>query len=266
MQDLLILPAAIQRLIDYDITISRFIVGVSGHRDLHPGTLQHLRRALVEILQALRELLPDSEVRIMTGMATGADLLVAQTALQLGFGIDAMLPMRLEQYAADFDLDSFALLKTLLSHPAVRCLELPLSVRAAQGAMAAGISRRDARYAVLTQTLTRGCSLLIALWDGESSLLPGGTADTVLRFLGVRTDRNKGDTPLQFLEGPADHELPARLVYWIPAVRAKAGPAPEVAAPCFLAGLSDNALLRLPTMPERLEVHLRSVNAYNREY
>ena len=39
----------------------------------------------------------------MAGMATGADLLVVQTALELGFGVDAMLPMRLEHYAADFD-------------------------------------------------------------------------------------------------------------------------------------------------------------------
>jgi len=212
------------------------------------------------------EQLPDSDVRVMAGMATGADLLVVQTALELGLGVDAMLPMRLAQYAADFDADSYALLERLLAHPAVSCLELPLSARAAQGAAAAGISAQDARYAALTQTLTRGSSLLIALWDGESSLLPGGTADTVLRYLGVRTDRNKDATRLEFLDAPGEHEVPARLVYWIPAARARAGAAPEAGPPCFLAGLSDNTLLRLPTRPHRLEVHLRSLNAYNREY
>jgi hypothetical protein len=240
--------------------MSPFIVGVSGHRDLHPDTLQHLRRALAEILQQLKEHLPDWEVRIMAGMAAGADLLVVQTALELGFGVDAMLPMRLEQYASDFDPDSFALLKTLLAHPEVRCLELPLSVREEEVATAAGISRRDARYSVLTHTLTRGCRLLIALWDGESSLRPGGTADTVLRYLGVRTDRNKDDIRLQFLDAPADHELPARLVYWIPATRAKACPVPQGGSPCFLTGLGDNTLLRLPTMPHRLQVQLRSLS------
>lgn len=256
-----------QRLADYtDNVISPFVVGVSGHRDLHPDTLQYLRRALGEILQQLKERLPDSEVRIMAGMATGADLLVVQIALELGFGVDAMLPMRLEQYAADFDLDSFALLKTLLAHPAVHSFAIPLSAPAEESATAAGISLRDARYLALSRTLTRGCSLLIALWDGEPSVLPGGTADTVLRYLGVRTDRNKDDAQLQITDAPADHDLPARLVYWIPAARAQAGPAPEHGAPCFLAGLSDNVLLRLPTMPHRLQVHLLSLNVYNREY
>jgi hypothetical protein len=257
----------VQRLADHtDNTISPFVVGVSGHRDLHPDTMQHLRRVLGEILQQLKQRLPDSEVRIMAGMATGADLLVVQTALELGFGVDAMLPMRLEQYAADFDLDSFALLKTLLAHPAVRSFAIPLSASAEESATAAGISLRDARYVALSRTLSRGCSLLIALWDGESSLLPGGTADTVLRYLGVRTDRNKDDPRLQITDAPADHDLPARLVYWIPAARAQAGPLPDHGSPCFLAGFSDNVLLRLPTMPRRLEVHLWSLNVYNREY
>jgi hypothetical protein len=249
-----------------DNTISPFVVGVSGHRDLHPDTLQHLRRALEEILQRLKEQLPDSEVRIMAGMATGADLLVVQTALELGFGVDAMLPMRLEQYAADFEPDSFALLKTLLAHPAVRSFAIPLSAPVEESATAAGVSPRDARYLALARTLTRGCSLLIALWDGESSLLPGGTADTVLRYLGVRTDRNRDDPRLQFTDAHADEDLPARLVYWIPTPRAQAGPAADLGSPCFLAGLSDNVLLRLPTMPRRLQVHLWSLNAYNHEY
>lgn len=249
-----------------DSRVSPFVVGVSGHRDLHPGTLQYLRGALEEILRRLKGQLPDSEVRIMAGMATGADLLVVQTALELGFSVDAVLPMRLDHYAADFDADSFALLKTLLAHPAVRSFALPLSARAAESAAAAGISRRDARYVALTRALMRGSSLLIALWDGEPSSLPGGTADTVLRYLGVRTDRNKDDSRLQFTDAPTDHDLPVRLVYWIPAARAQAGPPPEGGAPCFLAGLGDNVLLRLPAMPHRLQVQLWSLNVYNREY
>ncbi|HKD54045.1 MAG TPA: hypothetical protein VKB72_07470 [Steroidobacteraceae bacterium] len=246
--------------------ISPFIVGVSGHRDVREDTLPRLRQQLAHILEQLKAYLPDSEVRVMAGMASGADLLVVQTALELGFGVDAVLPMRLAQYAADFDLDSFALLKRVLAHPGVRCLELAPSTDAEDAARAAGISSRDARYLVLTQALVRGSSLLIALWDGESSPLPGGTADTVLRYLGIRTDRNKDDTRLQFLDAPNGHELPARFVYWIPAARTKAAAAPNPGTPCFLAGLTDNVLLRLPVMPHRLQVHLRSLNVYNREY
>ena len=246
--------------------VAPFVVGVSGHRDLHPDTLPELREALRHILQQLRTQLPDTELRIMAGMATGADLLVAQTALELGIGVDAMLPMELSEYAADFDADSFALLQTLLAAPGVRCLELPLAAAAQEQAAAVGISARDARYSVLRQTLIRGSSLLIALWDGEPSPLPGGTADTLLRYLGVRTERNKDDPHLQFVDASLDHELPTRFVYWIHSARARPGPAPLTAAPCYLAGLSENTLLRLPSLPRLLEVHLLSLNAYNHEY
>jgi hypothetical protein len=203
-------------------------------------------------------------------MATGADLLVAQVALDLGFGVDALLPMPLVHYAADFDADSFGLLESLLAHPHVRCRELPL--RTTELEPGSFVPDRDIHYALLTEHLIRGCSLLIALWDGEPSPLPGGTADTVLRYLGVRTDRNKDDERIEFSDAGTDADLPARLVYWVPTARARAGAGTDPAltvedrAPCFLAGLGDNALQRLFAMPRRLNVHLRSLNAYNREY
>jgi hypothetical protein len=241
-------------------------VGVSGHRDLHADTLHSLRGAVADILSQLKQRLPHSEVRLMSGMATGADLLAVQVALELGFCVDAILPMDLAQYAADFDPDSFELLKTLLAHPRVNSVELPLSAAAEAAAAAAGISQRDARYTVVTQTLTRGCSLLLALWDGKSSALPGGTTDTVLRYLGARTDRNSSDAQVKILDALPEHELPIRFVYWIPTVRANGDAAPEADAPCFLAGLTDDALLRLPHMPRRLEIHLHSLDVYNQEY
>lgn len=248
-------------------SISPFVVGISGHRDLHPAALQQLRAAVAGILKQLAQGLPDSELRIMSGMAAGADLLVVQTALELGFRVDALLPMPLADFAADFDPESLALLKTLLAHPHVICRELPLTPADRAAGIAAGSPGRDALYGRVSRSLIRGCSLLIALWDGEPSRLPNGTADTVLRYLGVRTDRNKDDERLQFSDSSIDHDMPARLVYWIPTVRARGRPSTvPPRSPCFLAGLGDNALLVLPTIPRRLEVHLHSLNIYNREY
>jgi hypothetical protein len=246
-------------------SVSPFVVGVSGHRDLHPEALDHLRDAVATVLRQLKEHLTDSELRIMAGMAAGADLLAAQTALELGFSVDAVLPMPLAQYAADFDPDSFTLLETLLAHPRIRRRELRPCVSCEATDGVAGRVRRDARYATLTQSLSRGCSLLIALWDGESSLLPGGTADTVLRFLGVRTDLNKNDDRLYFCEARLNDGLPERLVYWIPAARAKRGSVPIAGTPRFLAGRGDNILQQLPRMPRLLEWHLRLLDAQNRE-
>jgi hypothetical protein len=254
-------------LTDRSITgVSPFIVGASGHRDLHPGALQHLRNAVATILRQLKEYLPDSELRIMAGMAAGADLLVVQTALELGFSVDALLPMPLAHYAADFDTESFALLKRLLADPKIRRCELGGGVPRIEANLPVGSALRDAHYATLTRNLTRGCSLLIALWDGESSLLPGGTADTVLRYLGVRTDRNKNDERIQFSDAPPQRDLPGRLVYWIPAARARPGAGPIAAAPCFLSGRGDNSLQQLRMVPQTLKGHLRALDTHNREH
>jgi len=247
-------------------SVSPFVVGVSGHRDLNPDALQHLRDAVATILRQLKQHLPDSELRIMAGMAAGADLLAAQTALDLGFSVDAMLPMPLAEYAADFDPQSFTLLKTLLANPRIRRCELLLGTLSEEAGGVPDSTERDARYSTLTQSLNRGCSLLIALWDGEPSLLPGGTADTVLRFLGVRSDRNKNNVRLYFRDAPPEHDPPARLVYWIPAARAKPGAVPVAGTPRFLAGLGDDTLQQWNRMPRRLEGHLRSLDAHNREH
>ena len=58
-----------------------FIIGVTGHRDLDPQGLLHLREAVTAFVRLIKERLPDTELQIKVGMAEGADLLVAQTAL-----------------------------------------------------------------------------------------------------------------------------------------------------------------------------------------
>src|SRR4030095_835739 len=109
---------------DQRIASTPFIIGVTGHRDLDPHELLHLRGAVTDFVRHLREQLPDTELRIAVGMAEGADLLVAQTVLELGVRVNAVLPMPIEHYAADFHADTFALLKKLLQHPDVHCDEL----------------------------------------------------------------------------------------------------------------------------------------------
>ena len=197
------------------------MVGVSGHRDLDPADGPRLREAVTGFVRQLKRQLPDTELRLIVGMAEGADLLVAETALGLGVPVEAVLPMPLEQYAADFDEETLAQLKALLRRPQVRCVELSADVAAA-GAGPHSREQRDSMYAHLTDTLIRRSSLLLALWDGRGSQLPGGTADTVLRYLGVRTDENREADGIQFIEAAEEPESTPRLVYWTPALRSGA--------------------------------------------
>ena len=241
------------------------MVGVSGHRDLDPGDSARLREAVADFVQQLKGHLPDTELRLIVGMAEGADLLVAETALGLGVPVEAVLPMPLEHYAADFDLQTLAQLKELLRRPQVRCVELSAD---AAGVVAGPHSReqRDAMYTNLTATLIRRSSLLLALWDGRSSRLAGGTADTVLRYLGVRTNDSSEADGIQFIEADDEPENTPRLVYWTPALRSGANGEHQGRSPCYLAGTGENVLQVLRAMPERLKRQLAELNGYNLEY
>src|SRR5882762_3722061 len=245
---------------------SPFMVGVSGHRDLDPAELLRLREAVTDFVRQLKEHLPDTELRMVVGMAEGADLLVAESALELGVRVEAVLPMRLDQYAADFDADNLARLKDLLRHPGVRCVELMSGVPDRAVARHAS-AQRDAMYANLTDTLIRRSSLLLALWDGRASQLSGGTADTVLRYLGVRTDENVGIEPVEFVDARGEEaDACARLVYWTPAARNGVASASDSRSPCFLLGVGENVLQVQQTMPSWLKHQLAELNGYNLEF
>jgi hypothetical protein len=245
---------------------SPFIVGVSGHRDLDPQDIARLRGSVTDFVRELKARLPDTELRIIVGMAAGADLLVAQTAVDLGVEVEAVLPMPLAQYAGDFDAQNLAHLERLLARPDVRCVELslPLHLRNAGGML--DESQRDVMYENLTDTLIRRSSILLALWDGHASKLPGGTADTVLRYLGIRTDENRDDVQIEFVEADAELDAADKLVYWAPALRVSNAAAAPVREPCFLRGIGDNALQMQRHMPVSLARQLEVLNRYNREY
>jgi hypothetical protein len=241
------------------------MVGVSGHRDLDAEQLPQLREAVAGFVRELKEHLPDTDLHLIIGMAAGADLLVAETAVALGVEVEAVLPMPLTHYANDFDAHTLASLEELLRHPRVRCMELSPPPGIAPAGEQHSAQQRDALYANLTSTLLRRSSLLLALWDGRVSQLPGGTADAVLRFLGVRNDEHAGPASLEFLEAPEEADTAERLVYWTPTARSGAAEY-EPRPPCFLRAIGESALQRLPRMPGLLRRQLSELNHYNAEF
>ena len=74
-------------------------------------------------------------------------------------------------------------------------------------------------YANLTDTLIDKCSLLLALWDGQASPLPGGTADTVLRYLSARTHDGGSEGEIVMVPAGSEPVWGEHFVYWIPTPR-----------------------------------------------
>jgi hypothetical protein len=242
-------------------TGSPLVIGVSGHRDLHPEAEARVSHQIGAFLRDLERRMPDTELRIMVGMAQGADLLVARAALAAGWQVDAVLPMPLEQYVEDFDAVSSAALRALLQDPSVHCTVLPPPAAASPPHQ----NGRDALYANLTEVLIDKCNVLLALWNGEPSVLPGGTADTVMRYLGARTVHSTEEPRIEFVTVVTEPTWGPHFVYWIPTMRSDDAAMPSQ-APCYLSGIGENLLAVHRTMPHLLEHQLTELNAYNREF
>jgi hypothetical protein len=243
---------------------SPFVIGVTGHRYLAEGDLARARSAVASFFDTIRQLLPDTELNVLLGMAAGGDLLVAETALALGIHVEALLPMPLAEFVSDFDDRNRRLLMELLDHRNLRYIELPPPARGESSPLADATAAREAAYRNLTEVLNRKSNLLLALWDGKASRRPGGTTDTVLRCLRVLTDDKA--LRLQFTAADPGADTDSPFVYWMPI--APGGNDESVAAisPCFLTGLGDTILQFGSQPPEALRRRLNEFNDYNRDF
>ena len=237
---------------------SPLVIGVTGHRDPHPADVPQLSRQVETFLADLKGRLPDTELRIMTGMAEGA--------VKVGCKVDAVLPMPLEKYVADFDAESGAALRALLADPAVVSNVLAPPPGVDPNARHGG--GHSAYYANLTRALTAKCNLLLALWDGNTSPLEGGTADTVLRYLGARTHNGHHEAHIEFQTASAEAAWGPHFVYWVPTPRLNgngAGVASRQAG--YLTGIGENLLaVHGVEMPHALAQAFAELNIYNREF
>jgi hypothetical protein len=71
------------------------LVGVTGHRDILPGSLASIQNAVRGALAALQADLGPSIV-MMTALAEGADQVVAEIARELSIRMVAVIPMPLQ--------------------------------------------------------------------------------------------------------------------------------------------------------------------------
>jgi len=153
-------------------------VGVTGHRDLRDDDVPKLVALVDEFFTCVAARYPDSDLLVVSGLAEGADRLVAERAVALGHPYVALLPMAMADYEVDFSTsESLAQFRTLLSQ-CMRVIELPwLSTEA--GRSEAASPARQAQYALLGDELVANSAIVLALWNGQNSGLPGGT-DTVV--------------------------------------------------------------------------------------
>jgi hypothetical protein len=225
-----------------------------------------LRQAIEGLYVNLRERMPGIRLELVTGMAEGADRIAAEAALAVGLDVHAVLPMPLEMYLDDFDAASQQELRDLLADPRVTCTEL--RVPDDVDAVAASVQgpARDLLYVALAERFKWTTNLLLAVWDGKDQGLPGGTGDTVLRYLGLVTDARARE-PRELGLGRATGPVPCGEcpVFWLPARRSGAGEAPRAVAG-FL-GVADDGevVVTGPQIPASVAAELDKLVDYSRD-
>ena len=157
-------------------------VGITGHRPplvdgenfarererLAP-VLSTLMHSALDLARRHERLFDHSDFvpRLVTPLAEGADQVAAEVALDLGYRINAVLPLPVDDYRDDFSPAGKMRLERLLSR-AESVLEFP--------PQPAG---RDIGYGLAGRATVAHCDVLIALWDGEPARGSGGTAEIV---------------------------------------------------------------------------------------
>lgn len=145
-------------------------VAVTGHR-LNRISRRELERLSPQVLPVLACLGDSSRApspTLVSSLAEGADRFLASLALEMGYGLQAVLPFERTVYLQDFSCaasrDEFRSLLDRADHV--------VELAGHQGAGAQAYRR--AGHALLA------CAdLLLAVWDGGPSRGSGGTADVV---------------------------------------------------------------------------------------
>jgi len=199
------------------------VVAVTGHRDLVPDEIPIIRSRVRDCLFSLRYEYPSRIIMVMTGLAEGADRLVAEEALALGMPISVVLPMPRRLYIEDFETDESRMEFARLCDAAADVFELPLAPGSTEQSIDEQGPGRSRQYAQLGVFICAHCHILMALWDGKDSDQLGGTSQ-VVHF--HHSDIMPGYTPRATANRLNLTEDESDLVYHIVCSRDRPGGAP----------------------------------------
>jgi hypothetical protein len=135
-------------------------LGISGHQDLSTEVVSYVRPILTRVISE-----KNGNVVGVSSLAVGADQLFANTILEQGGSLHAIIPCR--RYESTFsEPESLNQFKFLLARAQeIETLEYPEPCEEAF---------LDAGHRVVDSS-----DLLIAVWDGRPAAGKGGTADIV---------------------------------------------------------------------------------------
>ncbi|MDF2180121.1 hypothetical protein P2G88_17845 [Aliiglaciecola sp. CAU 1673] len=250
-----------------------YVIGITGHRDLDEAATQYATQQITSLLASLKSRLALTPIVVVTGMADGADRVLAKVALKLGYPVTALLPLPKEEYRKDFSEASWQEFNQIIANPLVECSVVEQLHECAPGESMSD-QERDTQYWVLGQHLICQSNLMIAIWDGENTGLTGGTSDVLLDYLDAqprrRNDRISGSaaTITYLHREDSQQQLMGRQAYWVPVDKTEHGHSRSEQTPqvCFLSGeIGTYELECFPSIPKSLLDDMAQLEEYNEQ-
>ena len=157
-------------------------LGIAGHRphrmpeDLGPirAMLEHVFKRVRDELTHLPERNAFSsappQLRLVSPLAAGADVIAGEVAIQAGYELAACLPFAPEEYRRDFPGEA-----------SQRAFDALLAKAGSVIELAGGRDAENAAYETAGLTMLSFSDLVVAVWDGVHAAGPGGTAEILAR-------------------------------------------------------------------------------------
>lgn len=179
-------------------------ISVTGHRDLVSSNISNYKQSAVEIIKKIKKEYPSSPINILTGLAEGADMIIADAALAEGCNIVAVLPFAPDEYIQTFSDDSIRDRFESLLMKSKAVIDVSKINPKITG---------DDRYIELGIYLVNNSQRMIAMWDGIFNGKAGGSSDVVKFALeGIPYNKRKNYHILDLDDNiPVYHILTERL-------------------------------------------------------
>jgi len=152
-------------------------VGVTGHRDLRDPDA--VRATILAQFASIQNQFPSSPLYAVSALAEGADRIFAHIAIEMGWELHVVLPMRPELYRADFTSEGSEDEFDVLCRASKTCMVMPIVVPGTEDRIVKPGLYRNLQYASAGIYLARRSHILFALWDGKPAVGLGGTAQIV---------------------------------------------------------------------------------------
>jgi hypothetical protein len=143
-------------------------LGITGHRYL--AEMDKIMAGVEQAVKRIRKTFPDSNFRVLSSLAEGADRILAKRLLLIpNASLWVPLPLPEEDYLKDFETPASKEEFCHMLGNAARVIKMPVTGKREEGYLAAG------------NYVLENSDCLLAIWDGAPAQGDAGTAEIVTR-------------------------------------------------------------------------------------